>query len=545
MSGPDYARFMLVDSCMVCANSFIMQPENYIAEMHAHDQACQQKSWTLSFDYFHRVQYLGSDDASLVNHRGRWHGSKRQYHKVTVGEVDKLWKSLSETMDTPTLANTRLMERLQKYADNRIKSGIKMYAWRVAVREWKDAEIAKVMEERKASILAKLLELGHEEIDLPRWHFEVEKSVPLCDEEWERVRPIVERAAESNKSSRLWNQSWRRRNERSRALTFLWNGAVAVATGTRAVYLAERNACPTFNEFLGLPPAADLIAADTDGISAADQDSIRPQAVQFAIQGRRRTLTKLHNILKGLPLDQTNEEEWSSLSNDEAIARLDIIAAELAQAVNGLWDSKRKAVDWYPSTYFRAQYLDLGVLSPAEGLAPGLIARMLESIDKSPDTEAAVVTSWNWGRKSIQFRCARCDERVAPYLTFSDMISHFLEKKVWFDKAELAREKALAENPSLSHHTFFNDHDWNSEGDMIVSETSHDKARVTRLQNQLEAAYGNDPEDYDGEDFTTRSRRSVRQEPQKRTRRICRLCPEGFAPRPMYFATLKIHIEHM
>ncbi|KAG8939487.1 hypothetical protein FRC04_006263, partial [Tulasnella sp. 424] len=520
MSGPDYARFMLVDSCMVRAGGFIIQPENDFAE-HA------------------RIRSVGSDDASLANYRSRWHGSKRQYHKVTVGEVYKLWKSLSET---PALANPRLTERLQKYADNRIKSGLKMYAWHMAVRECKRAELAKIKEERTASIRAKLSELGHQEIDFPRWHVEVNKSVALTDEEWERIRPVIEGVAESNKSSRIWSQGLRRRNKRSRALNVLWNGAVAVASGTRAVYHAERSVCPNFNEFLCLPPAAELIAADTDGISAAEQDSIRPQAVQFAIQGRRRTLTKLHNMLKGLPLDQTNEEEWSSLSNDEAIARLDTIAAELAQAVNGFWDSKRKVVDWYPSTYFRAQYLDSGVLSPAQGLAPGLIAKTLESIGKSPDTEAGAVTSWNW-RKPVQFRCARCDERVAPYLTFSDMISHFLEKKVWFDKASLAREKALAENLSLSHHTFFDDHDWNSEGDLIVTETSHDKARVTRLQTQLEAAYGNDPEDYDGEDFTTRSRRSAKQKPERRTRRICRLCPEGSAPQPMYFATLKIHIE--
>ncbi|KAG8911368.1 hypothetical protein FRC01_005751, partial [Tulasnella sp. 417] len=128
-------------------------------------------------------------------------------------------------------------------------------------------------------------------------------------------------------------------------------------------------------------------------------------------------------------------------------------------------------------------------------------------------------------------------------------ISHFLEKKVWFDKASDAREKALTE-PSGSkdlvfHSTFFNDHDWNAEGDIMVSDDAHEKARVRKLQNQLEAAYGNDPRDYDGEDFTVRSRRSAHQAPQRRTRRICRLCPEGFSPKPMYFATLKIHIEHI
>ncbi|KAG9020311.1 hypothetical protein FS837_008349, partial [Tulasnella sp. UAMH 9824] len=285
----------------------------------------------------------------------------------------------------------------------------------------------------------------------------------------------------------------------------------------------------------------------TDGIPPEQLNAVRPEGLQFAIQGRRSYLVKLYNIHKGLPVDQTNEEEWSSLSNEETIAKLDVIAAELAQAVNGFWDLNRKTVDWYPSLSLGA--VDSGVLSPAEGLAPGLIARMLESLGKDHTTEAGVVTSGGWSRKTILYRCTRCDESLAPYLTFPEMITHFLEKKAWFDKASAAREKAFIEPSGSkdppSYSTFVNDHDWNTEGDVIASDNPHEKGRITKVQNQLEAAYGNDPEDYDGEYFTNRSRRLFAKGGLGSTP------PAGvithFTPRsqPMYFATLKIHIEHI
>ncbi|KAG9045710.1 hypothetical protein FS837_005797 [Tulasnella sp. UAMH 9824] len=427
-------------------------------------------------------------------------------------------------------------------------SGLKMKDWELTAAEWNTTEVKRVVKERKAFILSKLLDLGFGEADFPRYCYEVNLAKALDDEGWERIQPTVVSAAESSKISRLSTERWRRRNDRSRSLQVLWHEVVAIASGTRAVYAAEKSACSDFREFIRFAPVEALLEADTEDIPAQAIDSIRPDSLQFVIQGRRRYVVRLRNILDGLPPDHTNEEEWASLSHEETIAKLDVIAARLAKAVNGFWNPKQKRVDWYPSSHLSTPYVDLAVLSPVEELVPGLIIKMLESIDKDPDTESgAVAGSW-WDRKMVGYRCARCDESVAPYLTFKEMISHFLEKKVWFDKASDAREKALAESPgskdSHFHSILFNDHDWHSEGDIMVSDDSHEKARVRKLQNQLEAAYGNDPEDYNGEDFTTRSRRSAKQAPQRRTRRICRLCPEGFSPKPMYFATLKIHIEH-
>ncbi|KAG9045711.1 hypothetical protein FS837_005798 [Tulasnella sp. UAMH 9824] len=583
MSGSDYAQLMLVQACMVSALEVISRQSPSALTDHIHDKICQVNGWGVNLDYFHRVRYCGTchrrniisenavlssfqdfppdflkylsskavspDGSSVADFHQASYGSKRQYLKVTVAEVYKLWKSMSQTSDTPELAKAQLIERLEKYRETRIKSGLKMKVWQVTAAEWNTAEARRVLKERKALILLKLLELGFEEADFPRYCPEVNLTKALDDEEWEQIRPSVVSAAESSKISRLSTEIWRRRNNRSQALQVLWHGVVGIASGTRAVYTAEKNACPDFREFIAFAPAEALLEVDTDGIPAQEINAIRPDSLQFVIQGRRRYLVKLRNVLDGLPLDQTDEEEWSSLSNDETIAKLDTIAARLAKAVNGFWDSKQKHVDWYPSYYLASPRVDLSVLSPVEDLAPGLIAKVLEIIEKGPDTEAGAVAGSSWRRKMVGYRCARCDESAAPYLTFKEMISHFLEKKVWFDKASEAREKAFAESPGSKdprfHSILFNDHDWNSEESIMVSDDSHEKARVRKLQNQLEAAYGNDPEDYNGEDFTTRSRRSAKQAPQLRKRRICRLCPEGYSPKPMYFATLKIHIEHI
>ncbi|KAG8928763.1 hypothetical protein FRC01_005394 [Tulasnella sp. 417] len=556
MSKPDYARFMLAQSCMV------------------------GKSWPTYLNYFHRLRYCNkcfednmlskeevlelhpdfppeflkylssnSDGTTLATAHYRWGKNQRQYLKLDVVAVYKLWKSLSESAENPEPANTQLTSRLEKYADDRIRSGLKMNHWQIAAYQLKEAQLTKLRNERSAMVFAKLSELGYQTRDYPRWHHEVRKPKTLTDEEWERIRHIIITATESNKANRIANEQRIRKNLRTRDLTTLWSDVVAVASGTRAVNISERAACPLLNEFLDFAPVAALMEADTNGISEQDLSSLRSDALLFVIQERRRYLVRLHNIRNGLPIDQVDEEEWDSLSNDEIIAKLDTIAADLVQAVNGFWDSKRKTVEWYPAACLKAASLDPDVLSAAEHLAPGLISKMLEIIGKDPNTEAGAAINGHWGLKPVLYRCGRCDERLAPTLAFKDLISHYLENKVWFDKASDAREKAVIESAGSkeprSFSTLFDSHDWNTDGEIIASDSLRDKARVTKLQKQLESAYGNEPEDYEGQDFTTRSRRSTNKAPERRTRRICRLCPEGFSPKPIYFAALKVHIEHV
>ncbi|KAG9045715.1 hypothetical protein FS837_005802 [Tulasnella sp. UAMH 9824] len=545
MSPPSFARFMLVESCMVC----------------------RLKPWNMSLDYFHRVRYcdpcrqsniisentvlelypdfppqfleylssnaVGSNGLTLG---GVYYGSyriQRNYLKETVTGVYKLWKSLSNTASIE-VANARLIERLEKYANDRIWCGLKMRIWHSEASKWKSAQLAKLKEKRRAMVNAKLLELGYHRADFPGWHSEVYSAVALTAEEWERIRPIVIDATEMNKKIRIENERQARKNQRLRALSNLWNDVVHVASGTRAGYMSEKAICFNLDEFLDSAPVATLVEVDTDGILPQELESIRPHAQQFAIQRRQRYLVKLRNIRNGLPLDQVNEEEWSSLSSDETIAKLDTIAAPLVQAVNGFWDLERKTVDWYPSGCLSDSYVNTGVLSSVEGLAPGLIPKILKTIGKNPTIEARAVTSGSWTRNAVWYRCARCDERFAPHLRFIELISHYLEKKLWFDKASDAREKALIQSSGskdpLSCSTILNDHDWNEEEYIIASDNSYDKARITKRQHQLEATYGNNPEDYDHEDFTTRSRRSAKKATERR---------------PMYFAALKIHIEHV
>ncbi|KAG9020710.1 hypothetical protein FS837_007941, partial [Tulasnella sp. UAMH 9824] len=428
-----------------------------------------------------------------------------------------------------------------------------MRDWHIVASCLREQRLQKLREERTAMIFAKLSELGHLEVDFPRLHDEVYKAELLTDEEWERVRRGVVNTTERNKNRRILGQIRVKRSRRLEGLNYLWDKVVAAASGTRAVYKAEKGACPSFDEFLELAPATTILESDAERVPKEEYEAIRPDPLQFAIQGRRRYLVKLHNIRNGLPVDQVNEEEWSSWSNEETIAKLDTMAAELVLAVNGFWDSGRKTVDWYPSSHLSGPDVDLGVLIPVETLAPGLTIKVLEAIGKDPSTEEGALTSEKLGQKPVVYRCARCDQRVAPHLSLAQTISHFLKNKVWFDKASDSREKALIASSGskdpLSRPTLVNDHDWNAEEDLIVSDSSSDKARIAKLQKQLKGAYGKDPEDYEaedceGEDSTTRSRSSTNKSRGRRIRRICRLCPEGFSPQPMYFAALKVHIEH-
>ncbi|KIO33069.1 hypothetical protein M407DRAFT_17943 [Tulasnella calospora MUT 4182] len=194
MSGSSYARFMLAECCMIC----------------------QVKTWRLSVDYFHRVRYcdacyqsniisknavlklypdfppkffkylssdaVGSSGASL----GSVHSAKRKnqpkYLKATVAGVYELWESLSKTPSSPELANARLIERLENYANNRIKSGLTMRHWQLVASNRKSAQLAKIRNQRRAMIFAKLSELGYNHRDFPGWHSEVYSPVALTEE---------------------------------------------------------------------------------------------------------------------------------------------------------------------------------------------------------------------------------------------------------------------------------------------------------------------------------------------------------------------------
>lgn len=70
------------------------------------------------------IPAVSSDGASLAGFRATWKESKRQYLRVTVAEVYKLWKSMSKSSHNLELANARLIERLEKYRENRIKVGL-------------------------------------------------------------------------------------------------------------------------------------------------------------------------------------------------------------------------------------------------------------------------------------------------------------------------------------------------------------------------------------------------------------------------------------
>ncbi|KAG8904353.1 hypothetical protein FRC01_008760 [Tulasnella sp. 417] len=427
-----------------------------------------------------------------------------------------------------------------------------MADWHIASTEWRAAHLKTLRNERKAAILSKLMDLGYDEVDFPQRDLEVNKLEALTHEEWEQIRPTVVDAAEWMKNNRIAAEVGGRRHARGRPVYSLWSQFVAVASGTRAVYTAETAACLDYHEFLTFAPIAALIEADTDGIPAQELDPIRPGALQFVIQLRRRHLVRLRNILNGVALDHIEEEEWSSLTNEETIAKLDTIAAHLTKAVNGFWNSDRKQVEWYP--YLPGPHADQTVLSPTESVSPGLMAKMLENIGKDTNTESGVVASTSFGQTGCAYyRCARCDERVAPYLSFKEMFSHFLEKKVWFDKASEAREKALPESSGskapIIHATLFNDHDWNLEEDIMVLDDSDKIAQIRELRNQLKAAYGRDPSDRVSQGFntttTSKSKKSTNNLPKRHMHRICRLCPEGFSPKPMFLAALKIHIQHI
>ncbi|KAG8926971.1 hypothetical protein FRC01_008157, partial [Tulasnella sp. 417] len=150
MSWPNYAQFILVESCMDChvAHAGKCHSRNIISK----DAVLKLfPTFPARFLKYLSSDAVNSDGTRLAVPRGRYKGSVREYLKATVVEVYNLWQSLSKHGDDRKLANTRLMERLEKYADGRIKSGVKMADWHIASTQWRAAHFKTLRNERKAA----------------------------------------------------------------------------------------------------------------------------------------------------------------------------------------------------------------------------------------------------------------------------------------------------------------------------------------------------------------------------------------------------------
>ncbi|KAG8929352.1 hypothetical protein FRC00_001472 [Tulasnella sp. 408] len=135
---------------------------------------------------------------------------------------------------------------------------------------------------------------------------------------------------------------------------------------------------------------------------------------------------------------------------------------------------------------------------PLEPDGQELVKRLLNDLNLDPETVKAsddIIKD----QSQKNFLCTRCDERVARYMSFIDLVGHYLEAKKWFDGVT----KAVRNSPDSCYPSravnselpkIVNDHDWLSHDTLLVRQDDKEtKDAVKQLQDDFRKAGLTDP----------------------------------------------------
>lgn len=161
-----------------------------------------------------------------------------------------------------------------------------------------------------------------------------------------------------------------------------------------------------------------------------------------------------------------------------------------------------------------------------------LVKRLLKDLKFDPETvKSSEVVAEDQSQKD--FLCTRCDQRVARYMTFGELIEHYLDHQKWFENVT----EAVQNSPDFCYPslhvknelpTIVNDHDWISREELLVRKDDYKtRDEVIKLQKDFLEGELNDP---------TCDTKGV-------VLRSCLLCPMLYGPRPLATGEMKLHIQ--
>ncbi|KAG9021776.1 hypothetical protein FS837_006990 [Tulasnella sp. UAMH 9824] len=162
-------------------------------------------------------------------------------------------------------------------------------------------------------------------------------------------------------------------------------------------------------------------------------------------------------------------------------------------------------VFWFPhvirhgfwSHYRRSMDRVIEILQPLESDGQDLVKRLLKDLKLDPETATLDGLIEDQDEKNLL--CTMCDERVAIYMNFNEMIGHFLGARRWFENATDAirmspdscypSRTAKSELPKI-----INDHDWISRDGLLVRQDDQQaKDALVKLQSDFRKEGLNDP----------------------------------------------------
>ncbi|KAG9019067.1 hypothetical protein FRB90_006810 [Tulasnella sp. 427] len=539
-------------------------------------EAKMANEWTLTYDFEFRGQFTNPypistvqeyfNSYSVMRHASS-HRAKRGYRINEKGEkyflVSTLEQSIAEYLGLSNIEEKReYLGRLRDEHVYRTQTGKAMLQWKSQQMADRTKDIAEGKKARFASIKAKLLELGWEEKDFPMDNKDfrdlVCKDQKLTPKIWQNVHPKLDPLLQAGRATRLREEALKRLATRKRAIRSFYH---QIGTDTMdlpfKIYDLD-SFMPEFEGILELPSVKPLVEEDSETVTEAQWIDVAPGVRKIVIRWWRDALKKVVNALQGEDVLPKVENSDGSLVKQEVVDNYDhdekddtfcpeirTMRAQLACATSAFVSGSRwdPTVEWFPQMFrprFYQPTIDSGIQSqrPITPDSKKLIKRILADLGFDNPETVRSEEILNDNQKKV-YLCMRCDERVARYMTFSELDQAMVDEAT----------KAIRTQPDICYPAravdsalpqVIDDHEWHSLDAPLARKD--DQATIDSVlegQTAFKKAGLMDPEcDRDGvggEDFE--------RHPWREIRRGCVLCPKSYAPDFTSTRRIQIHIK--
>ncbi|KAG9025739.1 hypothetical protein FS837_004835 [Tulasnella sp. UAMH 9824] len=485
--------------------------------------------------------------------------------------IDAIKKAGQEYKTLPQEDANDYLSRLNEMRAYRIKTGTAMLNWKHSQLASRADDIAAEKIARFESIKIRLLDMGWDEKDFPisekefrdlvlkdqkltpkselqcRYKYQKFSNYGLSVVVWQNIKPKLELLLETSRNNRLEMERQQRRRSRETDISKFYE-----KLGPEVFDLPFKDyelACllPELDKVFALPSIKSLLEIDVETVTEEQWIEVAPDARLFVLRSWRDCLNQLTAYLEDgatAPVDKTKQRTEATKPNmetEEAVSTsIERLQSKLsrATAVFSCESCYPTRITRFPDAimhHFSSHFcydMDgiLNALRPLQPQGQDLVKRLLKDLKLDPDTAKSDPPVKNENEKNLL--CTLCDERVAKYMSFDEMIDHFLGAQTWFDNAtEAVRKSPDYCYPSRTVRselpTIINDHDWASRDALLVRRDDKEtKEGVLKLQDSFRKQGLNDPlfdvKGIGGED--------LEKNPWREVTRCCRLCPKGYGP---------------
>ncbi|KAG8945213.1 hypothetical protein FRC04_001119 [Tulasnella sp. 424] len=517
--------------------------------------------------------------------RGGYRGGRNEDRHVYVDAVKKL---VSQYEALPQAEAEEYLSQLRAKQDYRIEvgkslldeTGKAMLKWKCNQLASRADDIAAEKSARFESIKVKLLDMGWEEKDFPITNKDF-RDLVLKDQKltpksesfdapclWQNIQPKLEPLLQASRTERLEAERSERQYTREKAVRKFYYQVGRETMDLPFEVSQIGSFLPGLEETFALPSVKPLLEDDTETVTEEQWIDVAPDVRLVVVKWWRYSLRRMVDALENgtTQLEPPNEtgkgdEETASAkaeteteTEEEISSDIDAMRTKLSYATSAFCcqASWCRRIWWFPHTLKHGlsyhYYSSIGGLleqvRPLQPEGQELVKRLLKDLGLNPETvKASEVDAEDQNQKTLL--CTRCPEKTAKYMTFHELIEHYLDVKKWFDDVtEAVRTQPDSCYPSRAVNSelpkIVNDHDWISSDALLVRQDDEEtRNTVLELQKAFRKECLTDPA-YDlrgigGED--------LEKNPAREVLRCCKLCPRTYAPAPCSTRKLEFHIR--